>query len=379
MTDAPFALIAGGGTGGHVIPGLAVADALVSGEFDKDRVLFVGAARGVEAELVPEAGYAIELLPGRGIQRRLTAQNLGAVWGLLVAVVRSFGIVRRTKPSVVVSVGGYASTGPSLAAVILRRPLVVLEQNARAGASNRLFGRFARFCAVPFAETDLPHAKVTGNPVRPEIATRASSRDRRRARAEFGVADGRRMIAVFAGSLGASSVNQAVIGVVRRWSDRSDLHVHHVLGRRDFEALDPPDLSGDSIVYEAVEYERRMDELLAAADLAVCRSGGTTVAELAVVGVPAIFVPFPQAPRDHQTANARPLAAAGAAVIVPDAELDVDRLEREMAAILDDPGAADDRLSSMSSAAHELGRPRAAAAIAELIHTEVLTGGDAHG
>jgi UDP-N-acetylglucosamine--N-acetylmuramyl-(pentapeptide) pyrophosphoryl-undecaprenol N-acetylglucosamine transferase len=379
VTEHSSVLVVGGGTGGHVIPGLAVAHALVANGLDREQVQFVGAARGIEATLVPDAGFEIDLLPGRGIQRRLTLENLGAIWGLVRAMVQSFGLVRRRRPSVVVSVGGYASVGPSLAAVFFRRPLVVLEQNAVAGAANRIFGRFARFCAVPFEQTDLPKSRVTGNPVRPEIAARADRRDRGTARQEFGVGEGRTVVAVFAGSLGARSINGAVAEWAQRWRDRDDLHVHHVLGRRDFDAFDPPDLDGAALEYTAVGFEDHMDALLAATDLAVCRSGGTTVAELAVVGVPAVFVPFPRAPRDHQTVNAAALVAAGAAIIVPDDQLDADRLESEISTLLSGELSAEDQLTEMAELAHSLGRPHAAETIAGLILEVMDERGAEHG
>lgn len=353
-------VIAGGGTAGHLLPGLAVAEALVERGVGRGDVWFFGAARGVEARLVPDAGFEVELLPGRGVQRRLTAANVAAVWGLARAMVRAVVLLRRHRPRVVLCLGGYASVAAALAAVVWRVPLVVSEQNARAGAVNRLAGRFARASAVPFPGTDLPRSVVCGNPVRPEIRRVAAARDRDGARAAIGVEPGRRVIVAFAGSLGARTINEAVVGLVEQWADRGDLHVHHVVGARDWETLPRP--APSRLSYREVRYEERMDLVLAAADVAVCRAGGTTVAELAAVGVPALLVPLPVAPRDHQTANARPLVDAGAAVLVPDAECTPERLATELGALLDG-----DRLAAMASAARALGRPDAAAQVAELV------------
>jgi undecaprenyldiphospho-muramoylpentapeptide beta-N-acetylglucosaminyltransferase len=360
-TERPV-VIAGGGTGGHVIPGLAIARALVARGVPVAEVRFVGSARGLEAELVPAAGFDVTLLPGRGIQRRLTWENLGAAWGLVRAFWQAFTSMVRTRPRVVVCLGGYASVAAAASAVVLRVPIVVTEQNARAGAANRLFGRFAAACAVPFEETDLPHAVVTGNPVRDEVLARGTHRDRVAARRELDVEPGRRVVAAFAGSLGATSINRAVIGLIEAWGDRSDLHVHHVLGSRDWDRLERPSPPPDGIHYRAVRYEDRMDRVLAAADLAVSRAGGTTVAELAVVGVASVLVPFPLAPRDHQTANARSLVAAGGAVLIPDDELTTERLAAEVEELLHG-----DRLLDMSSAAHGLGHPDAADRVAALV------------
>ncbi len=365
--DRVWAVVAGGGTAGHVLPGLAVARQLVADGRDPSEIHFVGAERGIERTLVPDAGFGITLLPGRGIQRRLTLDNVGAVVGLVRAMFQALGLVRRTRPSVVLAVGGFASAAVAVAAVVWRVPLVVADQNARAGAANRLVGRFARACAVPFPETDLPHAVVTGNPVRDEILEVAAAGDRAAARAELGVPEGRTLVVEFAGSLGSRRLNDATFDCAQRWADRDDLAVYHVVGARDWDdgrvpaaLAGPPE--GAGLWYRAVRYEDRMATVLAAADLAVCRSGGTTVAELAVVGVPSVLVPLPIATRDHQRHNAGPLVAAGAAVLVDDAEFDGDRMEAEVLPLLDG-----DRLAQMAAAARAVGRPDAAVAVAALV------------
>lgn len=354
-------VIAGGGTAGHLLPGLAVARELVDRGHDAREIHFVGASRGIEADLVPQAGFGVTLLPGRGIQRKLTMDNVGAAVGLVRAVFQAIGLVRRRRPKVVMALGGFASVAVAVAAVIWRIPLVVAEQNARAGAANRLVSRFAASCAVPFEETDLPNATVTGNPVRDEILAAAGC-DRDAARRALGLPSDRTLVVVFAGSLGATRLNDATYGAVECWSDRRDLAIHHVIGARDWD--DRPEPSPGALVYNPVRYEDRMDLALCAADLAVCRSGGTTVAELAVVGVPAVLVPLPIATRDHQRANAMPLVNAGGAVLVSDEELDVRRLVTEVEAILD---GGPEALAEMGSAARSVGRTDAAAAVADLV------------
>jgi len=362
--SGPFC-IAGGGTAGHVLPGLAVARELMERGVARDRIVWIGAERGIERELVPAAGIELVALPGRGIQRRLSRQNLAAARGLAVALVRGVREVRRRRPAVVMVLGGYASLGPGIGAVLTRTPLVVAEQNARAGAANRLLGRFAVAAAVPFAETDLPRATVTGNPVRAEILDRAvdPATSRAEARAELGIAEDRVLVAAFAGSLGSTRINEAVVGLAERWAERAEVHLHHVVGRRDAATLAVPREDPGGLTYRRVDYEDRMDRLLAAADVAVCRSGGTTVAELAVLGVPSILVPLPIAPRDHQRANAGPLVRAGGAVLVGDPELDVQRLVDELTPIVEDPG----RRRAMAVAARSIARPDAAAAVCDLL------------
>jgi UDP-N-acetylglucosamine:LPS N-acetylglucosamine transferase len=206
---------------------------------------------------------------------------------------------------------------------------------------------------------------VTGNPVREEVLSIDRLRGRDAARRALGLPRDRTVVAVVTGSLGARRVNQAVAEAVRRWADRDDLAVRHVVGSRDFDAAraDAPELPAGGLVYQMVRYEDRMDLLLAAADLLVGRAGGTTVAEVAEVGLPALLVPLPIAPRDHQTANAGPLVRAGAAILVPDGELDGARLVRELQPLLDEPA----RLVAMGEAARSLAHPDAADRVADLV------------
>jgi UDP-N-acetylglucosamine--N-acetylmuramyl-(pentapeptide) pyrophosphoryl-undecaprenol N-acetylglucosamine transferase len=360
-----FAVIAGGGTAGHVLPGIALARALVARGHPPGSIQFVGSTRGIETRLVPEAGFPLVALPGRGLQRRLTIENVAAVAGLLRAMLEGVRLVRRLRPRVVVVLGGYASVACVAGAILNRVPIVVMEQNARAGAANRLAGRFAAACAVPFPETDLPRRVVTGNPVRAEVLAAAAADDRAGARRALGLPVDRTVVAVFSGSLGARSINTAVRGAIPRLATRGDLAIRHVIGSRDWEELghQAPDLPADGLVYQPVRYEDRMAELLVAADLAIARAGGTTVAELAEVGRAAILVPLPIAPRDHQTANAAALVAAGAAVLVPDDQLSPERLVRELDAVLADP----QRLARMGRAARSLARPDAAERVADLV------------
>lgn len=360
-----WAVIAGGGTAGHTIPGICIAQALVERGHSAESIHFVGSERGSEADLVPAAGFSITTLPGRGIQRRLTLDNVGAVIGLVKALGQGVSLLRRRRPKVVVSLGGFASIACGVGAAALRIPIVVAEQNARAGAANRLVGRFAKVSAVPFEATDLPRAVVTGNPVRNDVLEVDPITDRDSARKLLGLPADRMVVAVYAGSLGSTRINQAVFDLVDRWADRGDVAIHHVLGRRDWARLAdarPESSTAGGIHYQAVEYENRMPQLLAAADLLVGRSGGSTVAELAVVGLGAVLVPLPIAPRDHQTANAADLVKVGGAVLVPDREFDVDRLVVELDRLLDPQ-----RLADMGDAARSIGRPDAARAVAELV------------
>ena len=373
-----WAIIAGGGTAGHLVPGLALGRALVERGHDPSTIHYVGSTRGIEARMVPAAGFGLTELPGRGFVRRLSVGevvgNVGAAWELTRAAVSARVLVRRMRPSVVVAVGGYAAVAVGLAAAAARIPLVVLEQNAVPGSANRLLGRFAKASAVSFPGTDLPHASVTGNPVRPEIlAVDRSAAGSAVARAALGIPTGRRLVAVTGGSLGSLRINQAVLGSVGKWADRGDLAIRHAVGARDWDLISSsvPALPDGGLVYQPVQYEDRMDLLLAAADLVVCRAGGNTVAEISAVGVPSVLVPLPGAPGDHQTANARFLSDAGAAVLVPDPGFDADTLVGLVEPLLADP----DRLAAMGEAAAACGRRDAAERAAALVEAHAVPSG----
>lgn len=359
-------MVAGGGTAGHLVPALAVARALVARGHDAGDVHFIGSARGLEARLVPAAGFEVSLLPGRGIVRRLSLSNVGAAAGLARAVASASALMARRRPSAVLAVGGYASFPGALAAVTQRVPLVLHEQNAVPGLANRLAGRFARASAVSFESTSLPHAVLTGNPVSTDVlAVGRSPQERRAARAALGLPHDAVVVAAIGGSLGSRRINDAVFALVEAWSARSEVAVRHAVGARDWSLVQSrlPRPTPGGITYQPVEFEHQMPLLLSACDVVVARAGGTTVAELAVVGVAAILIPLPHAPGDHQTANAASLVRAGAAVLVPDADLTAERLAAELEPLLSDPA----RRSTMERSARELGRRDAADAVAELV------------
>ena len=361
---ATFACIAAGGTGGHVLPGIAVARALVDRGIDPAAIRFVGSDRGIETSLVPEAGFALLTLPGRGIERKVSFAALGSIMAIIAGVLKGIGVLRRMRPRVVVVLGGYAAVPCIVGAVLWRIPMVVVARDARAGAADLLAGRCAKAAAVPFDGTDLPRSVVTGYPVRPEILALADGRDRAGAASQLGLPTDRVVVGVFTGSLGSRRVNEAVRGLVDRWRERDDVAIRHVIGRRDWDdyvaALPPPHEGG--LVYDAVPYEDRMDLLLSASDVVVSRAGGS-VSEIATVGVPSILVPLPIAPRDHQTYNAEALVQRGAAIRVPDAECTTERLAAELEPLIADA----DRRATMGAHARELAHPDAAVRIAQLI------------
>jgi UDP-N-acetylglucosamine--N-acetylmuramyl-(pentapeptide) pyrophosphoryl-undecaprenol N-acetylglucosamine transferase len=361
-------IIAGGGTAGHVNPALAVARALVARGYPKPTVRFVGSRRGLEARLVPEAGFPVTLLPGRGIVRKVGWEAVAAVAGIAAGVLEAMWLLARHRPAVILSVGGYAAVPCAVGALVLRIPLVIAEANAVPGATNRIAGRWAKASAVAFDGTGLPTEVVTGNPVRPEVlAVDRSDPARAEARAALGLPPGGFVVAVTGGSLGARRINDAVLDLARRWADRAGVAIYPVVGARDWPSLSPlmPTSDGErqGLDYHGVEYENRVPTLLAAADVWIGRAGGTTIAELTAVGVPSILVPLPIAPHDHQMVQARRLEAAGGCVVVPDADFDGSRLEAELDRLLSTPSL----LANMTAAAAASGHRDAADRVADLL------------
>jgi UDP-N-acetylglucosamine--N-acetylmuramyl-(pentapeptide) pyrophosphoryl-undecaprenol N-acetylglucosamine transferase len=361
-------VITGGGTAGHVEPALAVGRALVGLGVAAESVLFVGARRGMEARLVPDAGFALRLLPGRGFVRKVSLANIGAAIGLVVAFVEALLIILRSRPAVVVMVGGYAGVACSLAAVLARVPVVVVNVDSTAGKANRLIGRFAALSAVASQESGLPRQVVTGPPVRADVlAADRSEAGREAARAALDVDATRRVVAVVGGSLGARRLNDAALELRAALSSRSDLLLYHVSGARNEPELRArvaaSPLGAGGLEYRLVAYEASLPALFGVSDLVLARAGAMTVAELAVIGVPSVLVPLPGAPGDHQSVNARSLEALGAAVLLPDGDAHGERLVRLVSDLLDDGS----RLDAMGRAAKLAARPDAAAEIAELV------------
>jgi UDP-N-acetylglucosamine--N-acetylmuramyl-(pentapeptide) pyrophosphoryl-undecaprenol N-acetylglucosamine transferase len=330
-----------------VVPALAVADALRA---EGAQVSFIGGARA-EAQLVPAAGYELAQISVAGLSRSNPLQALRALALAAAAVFRARSLLRRLAPDAVLGGGGYVAGPVGLAALTLRIPLVLSEADSHLGLTNRLLAPFARrVClAFPIAGRDGPRYRVTGRPIPPP------AQDREAARRRFGIAADATCVLVFGGSLGARSINLAAVEALAG----APFQVLHVSGRRDHAELLARGLPRD---YDLREYLALADfaEALAAADLVVARAGGS-VFEIAAHGLPAILVPYPHAAGDHQSANARWMSEAGAAVAIPDEELSVSRLGGEVAALLADRH----RLASMAGAARRLARPNAAREVAE--------------
>jgi UDP-N-acetylglucosamine--N-acetylmuramyl-(pentapeptide) pyrophosphoryl-undecaprenol N-acetylglucosamine transferase len=338
-------VIAAGGTAGHVVPAIAVADALRA---EGAEVSFVGGQRA-EAELVPAAGYPLDPIRVEGISRTNPLAAARAAGKAALALRDSGAVLRRRRADAVLGGGGYVAGPVGLAAVLRRVPLVLSEADSHLGLSNRLLApRARRVClAFPITGRDGHRYLVTGRPVPARVEDRAG------ARAALGIGDDERCVLVFGGSLGARSVNEAAIAA---FAD-APYRVLHIAGRRDF-----PDLEAPGPHYDLRDYLGDFGRALAAADLAVARAGGS-VFELAQYGLPAVLVPYPHATADHQTANARWMEHGGAAVVIADGALTHERLRAAVDAILLD----EERFRSMAAASARLARPDAARDIARAV------------
>ncbi|HEY7074371.1 MAG TPA: undecaprenyldiphospho-muramoylpentapeptide beta-N-acetylglucosaminyltransferase [Solirubrobacteraceae bacterium] len=341
--SGPRIVIAAGGTAGHVIPALAVADALRA---EGAHVAFVGGERA-EAELVPAAGYPLATLKVEGISRSNPLKAARAVLRAAGALRAAARALRHERADAVLGAGGYVAGPVGVAAVARRTPLVLAEADSHLGLTNRLLApRARRVClAFPIEGREPPRYRLTGRAVPPKVADRAEARHR------LGIAETETCVLVFGGSLGARTINRAAPEAFAG----APYRVLHLAGTRDFEALTAPGPH-----YDLRSYLQPFGLALAAADLAVARAGGS-VFELAQYGLPAILVPYPHASGNHQAANARWMADHGAALVVPDAELTPRRLRAEVDALLAD----DDRREAMAAASAALARPDAARDIAQ--------------
>jgi UDP-N-acetylglucosamine--N-acetylmuramyl-(pentapeptide) pyrophosphoryl-undecaprenol N-acetylglucosamine transferase len=342
-------MLAGGGTGGHVIPALAIAEEL---QKRGHTVSFVGTERGIETRLVPKAGFPLYLVKIGALNRVSFATRIRTLIDLPLSIFASMGILRRFHAQVVIGVGGYAAGPATIAAVLLRIPVVLFEPNVVPGYANRAVARFAAKAAVHFEQTGrwFRNFEVTGVPVRPAFF----ALPRRRS--------GQPTILVFGGSQGARALNRIVRESAAELFQRiPTLTIVHQTGSREFDDV-CNFYTQHGMNVEVSAFIDDMPQSFADADLIVCRSGASTVAEIAAAGKCALFVPFPGAADDHQLRNAELLAQEDAALLIPESELSAERFVKEVTALL----AAPARMAAMAGKARTLAHPDAAAHIAEM-------------
>ena len=351
-------IFAGGGTGGHLYPGLAVADEL---KLSGHEILFVGTRHGVEARVVPERGYAIEFVRAKGLSGKPKIL-IKALWETLWGFFQSLKLMRRFKPDLVVGTGGYVSAPAVLAGKVSGVPVVVLEQNAVPGKATRVLARWAERVCVSFPESARHFAQdkveCTGNPVRRELL----AVERAEARAAEGISEGSFCLLVTGASQGASSINRALMRSLVRWRDKP-WTVLHLTGPGHFEEISAEAeglTSGGKLDYRAFAYREDIGQLYGCADLVLSRAGATTIAELTCLGLPAILVPYPYA-GGHQRYNAKAMEDHGAARLVEDGDI-----EAELPELVEKLVASPACVEGMASASKGLGAPQAVKTIASI-------------
>jgi UDP-N-acetylglucosamine--N-acetylmuramyl-(pentapeptide) pyrophosphoryl-undecaprenol N-acetylglucosamine transferase len=349
-------MIAGGGTGGHLFPGIAVAQE-VRRRSPASKVLFVGTARGIETRAVPKAGFPLVLLPVSGLRRKGFAGFVVGLMRLPFAVIGALRLVRRHRPTVAVSVGGYAAGPAILAARLLGVPCVVMEQNAIPGFTNRILGRLSTCILVGLPPSGFPTRKVrvVGNPVRADLLPVRARPYRPQTPLR---------LLLIGGSQGARALNDLMVALAPMLAGSGvSLRILHQTGAADLERVATAYKAAN---VEGAEARAFIDDMATAyreADLVLCRAGASTIAELTVCGRPSVLVPYPFAVDDHQTANAKTLAALGGAVHIPQAQLTVARLLELLRGFAGDPG----RLEVMAARAREAGKPDSASAIVSIL------------
>lgn len=367
MTPLPPARIifAGGGTGGHLYPLLAVIKALRNQDPEVD-VLLVGARKGLDAEVLPQLDIPFRLIPAEPLTRRPFTEFVRGVFGCTLGTLVSVRILREFRPDVVFSTGAHVGGCICIAAWLLRIPCVLHESDAVPGRANRSLAAGAARLTVAFdaAKAQLPADKTvhTGQPIRTEIG-RA---DPDRSRAELGLQRNRRTILVMGGSRGARRINEALLGALPLLAGEPNIQILHIAGTLDADSVSTRLAAGNGQAppwYHMLPYAQNMAQVLAAADLVVSRAGSNTLAELAACGLPSVLVPYPFAARQHQLANALVFEKAGAAVVLKDSECVAETLAGTISELLHDT----DRLERMALAARSLSRPDAAERVAKVL------------
>jgi UDP-N-acetylglucosamine:LPS N-acetylglucosamine transferase len=370
VTAPGFAVITGGGTAGHVLPALAIAEALVDAGHAPAEIHYVGAERGIETSLLAGSPYPHTFLDvvglQRGMSRRDLSVNIAMPAKLFTASRQATALLRRLRPRVVVSVGGYASLPAVLAARRLGVPIVNVSYDRRPGRATALTARLAAVSAVAFTGSKLPRAVVTGAPVRRAILSVDRQRDRDDARRALALPADRFVVVVTGGSLGSGALIEAVLRYVGDHTDDAGLVVRHVVGHRFKDSVPTGHDEPGRVLHQVVAFDDRLELAYAAADLLVGRGGASTVAEVAVTGTPAILVPWAGAAEDHQTANVRWLADQRAAVLLPESEL------ATLGVAIEELRAAPDERARLAEAARAAGHVHRSGALVDVIARTAL-------
>ncbi|MFQ6041758.1 MAG: undecaprenyldiphospho-muramoylpentapeptide beta-N-acetylglucosaminyltransferase [Candidatus Poribacteria bacterium] len=386
-------IISGGGTGGHIYPGIAIANELLQLKKSLE-IIFVGGRDRLEASIIPRYNFTFIPISVAGFPRHLTWRWFQVIPKVLLGIADSFGLLRRMKPKAVIGTGGYVCGPVLLAAALLKIPTLIQEQNAFPGLTNRILGRFVDEIHVSFEKAaeyfNADKVRVTGNPIRREIRllseaaidTVANQRylpPRNQMFAKFGLDSGKKTVFVMGGSQGAHPINVAMIEALKRFQKRTHdeaempsglepfaakLQIIHQTGQDDYELVKSEYARMETKITNLVQpYFENIPRIYALADLMICRTGAMTIAEITAYGLPAILIPYPHSTGDHQRINAQAMVSEGAAIIINDSELTGEVLAQELIDLLFD----EQRLGEMAAASKRLGKPRAAEEIAQAV------------
>jgi len=360
-------LLSGGGTGGHIYPALAIADEICKKNPDVE-ILFAGTKEGLEKNIVPQAGYSIEYIRSAGIERRFTLENVKNFSLAIAGLWDAKKLLDEFKPDVVIGTGGYVCGPILLMAGLKKIPILLQEQNAILGITNRIVQRFAQKIALGDAgasqvlKGDLQRIKVTGNPVRPDFFQIG----RQEARRKLGISEDEKLLVITGGSRGARSLNMNSLGIHRWVKETPNLRLIHGTGTTQWESfcefLQNNSLEITDSKREVCPYLKNMPEILRSADFIISRAGALALAEIAVCEIPSLLVPYPFAAEDHQTANAKSFVEVDAAVTVADRDLTEERMRRAVMEIFE----GTEKLSQMRENVKKIAKPNATAEIADM-------------
>ncbi len=357
-------VVTGGGTAGHINPGLAVA-AIIREKHTEAEIIFIGTKKGMETSLVPREGYRLELIRVRGFNRRISLDTIKALSDLVIGMIQAEKLLRKIKPDVIVGTGGYVCGPVVLIAKLKGIPVLIHEQNVFPGITNKILSRFADITAISFKES-VKYFKAakkimyTGNPVRNEIV----DADRYSSRKMIGITEGEKLVVIFGGSLGAKKINDTVSKMLMKYKLENECRIIFATGKSEFDRVKDLLKNKNSHKINVVPYIYNAGEIFAASDLIICRAGAITCSEITARGIPAIMIPSPNVTANHQEYNARVLEQKGAAVMILEKDINERLLYSKVTTLLKDSG----KLNWMAKNSRKLGVTNAA----EKIHSSLM-------
>lgn len=357
-------LIAGGGTGGHINPGIAIAKKIKQHNTDA-KIIFAGTSRGLETELVPKEGFELKLIRVKGFRRKLSLDTLVSVKELFLGFIEARKLIKSFRPDVVIGTGGYVCGPVLLNAALIGIPTMIHEQNAYPGVTNKLLSRFVNAVAISFKESEkyFKSARkviLTGNPIRGEVLLA----DRRKSRKTLGINPDRPLVSIVGGSLGAEKINNVVCAMLKKYNKEISFNIMFATGKKQYDKVMKLVGGLDIPLFKVVPYIYNAGEVYSASDLMICRAGAIICSELTAIGLPSVMIPSPNVTENHQEFNARSLEKNGAAKVVLEKDLDEDLLYKIINELLFDRNI----LAEMRKKAKEMGITDAADKIYAMLY-----------